>query len=93
MYHKKSLVCHIDRLTVSVGEQLHQAIQTRVPHLANVGSAAADGLDRGSHKVFIHAFNVRLLEINIHLGQYYLKEAGESLLAEEQICTFLVLLL
>lgn len=50
----------IERLTVSVGQQLHQAVQTRVPHLADVGSTAADGLDCGRHEVFIHAFNVRL---------------------------------
>lgn len=59
----------IERLTVSVGQQLHQAVQTRVPHLADVGSAAADGLDCGSHKVFIHAFNVRLKDNNIHSVQ------------------------
>lgn len=47
-------------LTVSVGEQLHQAVQTRVANFSDVGGAAADGLDGGGHKVFIHAFDVCL---------------------------------
>lgn len=51
-----------ERLTISVGQQLHEAIQTRIPDLANVGSTAANGLDCGSHKVFVHAFNVCLPE-------------------------------
>lgn len=50
----------MDKSTISVGQQLHQAVQTSVPHFSNVGSTAADGLDGGSHKVFIHAFNVCL---------------------------------
>lgn len=50
----------LNTLTVPVGQQLHQAVQARVPHLTDVGGAAADGLDGGSHKVFVHAFNVRL---------------------------------
>lgn len=49
-----------ERLTVPVGQQLHQAIQTRVPHLPDVGGAAADGLDGGGDKVFVHAFDVGL---------------------------------
>lgn len=49
-----------ERLTVPVGQQLHQAVQTRVPHLADVGGAAADGLDGGGDKVFVHAFDVGL---------------------------------
>lgn len=47
-------------LTVSVGQQLHQTVQARVSHLSDVGGAAADCLDCGSDKVFIHAFNVSL---------------------------------
>lgn len=49
-------------LTIAVGEQLHQAVETGVPHLPNVGGTAADGLDGGCHKVLIIAFNVRLPE-------------------------------
>lgn len=48
------------RLTVTVGQQLHQAVQARIPHLPDVGGTAADGLDCGGHKVFVHAFNVGL---------------------------------
>lgn len=51
-----------NRLTVSVGQQLHQAVKTRVSHLTDVGGTAADGLDSSSHKVFIHAFNICLPE-------------------------------
>lgn len=50
----------LERLTISVGQQLYQAVQTRVPHLSDVGGTAANGLDCGSNKVFIHAFNVGL---------------------------------
>lgn len=60
---------HRNRLTISVGQQLHQPIKTRVPHLADVGGTAADGLDRGSHKVFIHAFNICLQENKTHTGR------------------------
>lgn len=49
-----------ERLTVTVGQQLHQAVQTRVPHLPDVGGTAADGLDCGGDKVFVHTFNVGL---------------------------------
>lgn len=48
------------RLTVPVGQQLHQAVQARVPHLTDVGGTATDGLNGGGHKVFVHTFDVGL---------------------------------
>ena len=85
---KEHLEYHIERLTVSVGQQLHKAIQARVPHLSNVGGTTANGLDCGSHKVFIHAFNVCLPEKKIlakssNTRRRLLSRLGESLLAEE----------
>lgn len=49
-----------EKLTVTVGQQLHKAVQARVPHLPDVGGTAADGLDCGGDKVFVHALNVGL---------------------------------
>lgn len=80
---------HIHRLTVSVGQQLHQAVQTRVSHLPDVGGAAADGLDGCSHKVFVHAFNVSLPEKKMltQSGFFFKKRtvAGESSFASRRI--------
>lgn len=46
--------------TVSVGQQQHQAAQTRVRHLGDVGGAAADGLDGGGRKRLVLALHVGL---------------------------------
>lgn len=64
-------------LTIAVGEQLHQAVETCVPHLPNVGGTAADGLDGCCHKVLIIAFNVRLPE----------RKHGRKLTHCRQTCT------
>lgn len=78
MFYVKSL----ERLTISVGQQLYQAVQTRVPHLSDVGGTAANGLDCGSNKVFIHAFNVCLPGV-IHSDT-------QSLCVDRQKCTFVL---
>lgn len=60
LHQLRTTAADTERLTVPVGQQLHQAVQTRVPHLPDVGGAAADGLDGGGDKVFVHAFDVGL---------------------------------
>lgn len=80
---------NIHGLTVSVGQQLHQAVQTRVSHLPDVGGAAADGLDGCRHKVFVHAFNVSLPEKKtLTQSIFFLKKrtvAGDSSFASRRI--------
>lgn len=50
----------METLTVTVGQKLHQAIETGVPDSAYVRCTSSNGLDRGCHKVFVHAANVGL---------------------------------
>lgn len=50
----------IRAFTVSVGQQQHQAVQTRVRHLGNVGGTAANGLNSGGCKRLVLALHVGL---------------------------------
>ena len=47
-------------LTITVGQQLHQAVEAGVTDSAYVSCTAPNGLDRGCHKVLVHAANVGL---------------------------------
>lgn len=47
-------------LTITVGQQLHQAVEAGVTDSAYVSRTASNGLDRGCHKVLVHAANVGL---------------------------------
>lgn len=47
-------------LTITVGQQLHQAVEAGVTDSAYVSCTASNGLDGGCHKVFVHAANVGL---------------------------------
>ena len=49
-------------LTITVGQQLHQAVEAGVSDSAYVSCAAPNGLDGGCHKVLVHAANVGLRE-------------------------------
>lgn len=46
--------------TITVGQQLHQAVEAGVTHSAYVSCTASNGLDRGCHEVLVHAANVGL---------------------------------
>lgn len=46
--------------TVSVGEQQHQTVQTRVRHLRDVGGTPADGLNGGRRKRLVLTLHIRL---------------------------------
>lgn len=51
---------HRQTLTVTVGQQLYQAVEAGVTDSAYVGCTASDGLDRGCYKVLVHAADVGL---------------------------------
>ena len=61
--------------TVSVGEQQHQAIETGVCDLRDVGGTPADGLNGGGSKRFVLA---------LHIGL-----EGEGLALRRSICNVL----
>lgn len=56
----KTLRGSVKAFTVSVGEQQHQTVQTRVRHLRDVGGTPADGLNGGRRKRLVLTLHIRL---------------------------------
>lgn len=56
----KTLRGSVKAFTVSVGEQQHQTVQTRVRHLRDVGGTPADGLNGGGRKRLVLTLHIRL---------------------------------